>query len=164
MDSNNAYIYGPNGTPFEQVDLSTGAVHYLVGDQLGSVRGVVDSTGGLTATTSYDAWGNPRTTGGLTSYTPFGYAGYYTDPTGLTYNIARYYDPTTGQFFVIDPKVEATMQAYIYAGDDPLNATDPTGDKSLKPDPVHGSTCCESWWLGGSCRVRVPPAPNGRRP
>jgi hypothetical protein len=29
------------------------------------------------------------------------------------------------------------------------------------PDPVHRSTCCESWWLVGSCRVGLPPALNG---
>jgi putative transposase len=29
------------------------------------------------------------------------------------------------------------------------------------PDPVHRSTCCESWWLVGSCRVGLPPASDG---
>jgi RHS repeat-associated protein len=131
MDSNSAYIYGPGDRPFEQVNLATGSVQYLVGDRLGSVRGIVDSTGAMTATASYDAWGNPQTVGGLTSYTPFGYAGYYTDPTGLTYNLARYYDPTTGQFFVVDPKVATTLQAYEYANDDPVVRADPNG---LDPD------------------------------
>ena len=27
MDSTNAYIYGPSGTPFEQVNLSSGTDH-----------------------------------------------------------------------------------------------------------------------------------------
>jgi len=27
----------------------------------------------------------------------------------------------------VDPEVEQTQQAFIYAGDDPVNATDPTG-------------------------------------
>jgi hypothetical protein len=31
----------------------------------------------------------------------------------------------------------------------------------LWPDPVHRSTCCESWWLVGSCRVGLPPASDG---
>jgi catechol 2,3-dioxygenase-like lactoylglutathione lyase family enzyme len=34
----------------------------------------------------------------------------------------------------------------------------------LWPDPVHRSTCCESWWVTGPCRVRLPPASNGARP
>ena len=74
MDSANAYIYGPSGTPAEQVNLSTGAVTYLIADALGSVRGTVNNSGALTGTTSYDAWGTPQTTGGLTGSTPFGYA------------------------------------------------------------------------------------------
>lgn len=139
MDSKNAYIYGPSETPFEQVNLSTGTVQYLVSDALGSVRGIVDGTGVLEATTSYDAWGNPETAGGLTNHTPIGYAGYYTDPTGLTYNIARYYDPTTGQFLTIDPLADQTGQPYQYTGDDPLNDTDASGQQLSWEDlnPVH---------------------------
>ena len=127
MDSTNAYLYGPSGTPIEQVNLSTGAATYLVGDALGSVRGVVSSTGSLSASTSYDAWGNPETTGGLSAQTPFGFAGGYTDPSGLVYLIGRYYDPATGQFLNVDPMINETGQAYAYTGDDPVNASDPTG-------------------------------------
>jgi RHS repeat-associated protein len=127
MDSTNAYIYGPSHTPIEQVNLSSGAVQYLVADSLGSVRGIVTSTGTLTATTTYDAWGNPETTSGLTSYTSFGYGGYFTDPTGLTYNIARYYDPTSGQFLTVDPMVDMTDQPYAYVAGDPVNLLDPSG-------------------------------------
>ena len=112
MDSTNAYIYGPSGTPIEQVNLSTGSVSYLVGDALGSVRGVVSSGGSLTASTSYDAYGSPETTGGLSSCTPFGFAGGYTDSTGLIYLIGRYYDPQTGQFLSVDPLVRETGQPY----------------------------------------------------
>jgi RHS repeat-associated protein len=111
------------------VNLSTGAVNYLLSDMLGSVRGIVSSAGALTATTAYDAWGNPQTTGGLTAYTPFGFAGGFTDPTGLIYLIDRYYDPKAGQFLSIDPDVAATGSPYGYAGQDPVNATDPTGDR-----------------------------------
>jgi YD repeat-containing protein len=91
MDGTNAYIYAGGNAPSEQVNLATGAVSYLVSDALGSVRGVVSSAGALSASTAYDAWGNPETSGGLSSYTPFGFAGGYTDPTGLVYLIHRYY-------------------------------------------------------------------------
>jgi RHS repeat-associated protein len=127
MDSTNAYIYGPNGAPIEQVNLSTGTIQYLVDDALGSVRGVLSSSGSLTASTSYDAWGNPETTGGLSSYTPFGFAGGYTDLTGNVYLINRYYDSSTGQFLSVDPLVGATGQAYAYADASPVNRTDPSG-------------------------------------
>jgi len=127
MDSGNAYIYCGALAPAEQVNLSTGATTYLVTDSLGSVRGAVNSSGTLTGTTSYDAWGNPETTGGLTATTPFGYVGGYTDPTGLIYLLARYYDSATGQFTSLDPAVTMTLQPYSYADGDPISKSDPLG-------------------------------------
>jgi RHS repeat-associated protein len=127
MDSGNAYIYADGVAPAEQVNLSTGSITYLVTDSLGSVRGLVNSAGTLTGTTNYDAWGNPETTGGLSASTPFGYAGGYTDPTGLIYLINRYYDPQTGQFTSLDPLVDRTLAPYAYTGGDPIGRADPNG-------------------------------------
>jgi hypothetical protein len=56
MGSTNAYIYADSGVPAEQVNLATGAVTYLVGDSLGSVRGTVSASGAVSGTTSYAAW------------------------------------------------------------------------------------------------------------
>jgi RHS repeat-associated protein len=126
-DSANAYIYADSGAPAEQVSLATGKISYLATDSLGSARGIVSSSGGLTASTSYDAWGNPQTAGGLTSQTPFGYAGGYTDPTGLVYLVNRYYDPGTGQFTSVDPEVEQSGQPYAYTGGNPVSESDPLG-------------------------------------
>ncbi len=124
------------------VSLATGTITYLITDALGSVRGTVNSSGTLTATTSYDAYGNPQTTGGLTTTTPFGYAGGYTDPSGLIYLIHRYYDPNTGQFTSGDPDQAATGQPYAYASGDPVDTTDPTGlcpESWCPPPPAHGT-------------------------
>jgi RHS repeat-associated protein len=145
MDSTNAYIYGTGVAPAEQVNLSTGAISYLTTDSLGSVRGTVNSTGTLTGTTAYDAWGNPQTTGGLTAATPFGYAGGYADPTGMLYLINRYYDPQTGQFTSVDPAVAQTMEPYGYANGNPVSNADPTGMCSW-----WDSRCWEFWVLRGS--------------
>jgi RHS repeat-associated protein len=122
------------------VNLSTGAATYLVSDSLGSVRGTVNGSGSLTGSTSYDAWGNPSTTGGLTATTPFGYAGYYIDSTGLDYLLNRYYDPSTGQFTSLDPLVGQTLLPYEYTPGDPVSDVDPTGMDSGGPEtqPVHG--------------------------
>jgi YD repeat-containing protein len=88
MDQSNAYIYdGSTTAPFEQINLQTGNITYLITDALGSVRGVLSSSGTLEATTSYSAYGTPATTGGLSNFTPFGFAGSYVDPTGLSYLI-----------------------------------------------------------------------------
>ncbi len=127
MDSENAYIYSTGQAPDEQVSLATGQVSYLNADSLGSVRGIISSSGTLVAATSYDAWGQPFAAGGLLSYTPFGYAGGYTDPTGLVYLIDRYYDPSTGQFLSLDPDVSQTHEPYGYAAGNPVNESDPDG-------------------------------------
>jgi RHS repeat-associated protein len=127
MDSTNAYIFAGTGTPAEQVNLSSGTIKYLATDSLGSVRGVVTSSGSLTASVNDDAWGDPETSGGLSSYTPFGFAGAYTDPSAIAYLIGRYYDPATGQFLSVDPNVEQTLEAYLYVADNPVSGHDPTG-------------------------------------
>jgi hypothetical protein len=41
--------------------------------------------------------------------------------------VARYYDPTTGQFLSIDPDVAQTLAPFAYVGDDPVNSIDPLG-------------------------------------
>ena len=48
--------------------------------------------------------------------------------------INRYYDPTTAQFVSVDPDVAQTNQAYVYAGDDSVNVTDPSGAFSNIPE------------------------------
>jgi RHS repeat-associated protein len=145
MDSGNAYIYTGGGAPSEQVNLATGAVTYLVTDSLGSVRGIVNSSGALTGMTSFDAWGNPETTGGLSASTPFGYAGGYTDPTGLLFLMNRYYDPQTGQFISVDPELASTHQAYSYADDDPIVLADPSGLGASWTQPIR-SHCVSITW------------------
>ena len=41
--------------------------------------------------------------------------------------VGRYYDPQTGQFLSVDPAVQQTSEAYLYARDDPVNARDTNG-------------------------------------
>ncbi|OYV63951.1 MAG: hypothetical protein B7X07_07545 [Actinobacteria bacterium 21-64-8] len=122
MDSSNAYLYGPSGTPFEQVDLSTGAVTFLVSDALGSVRGAVSASGGLDATATYDAWGNVVGSSGLTTYSAVGFDGALRDETGLTYLVHRYYDPALGQFSSVDPAILMTLSPLAFAGDNVARA------------------------------------------
>jgi len=125
-DANTAYITGPDGLPLEQIT-AAGAVHYYHQDQLGSTRAITDQAGAVSATYSYDPYGNPTThTGTITN--PFGYAGQYTDPeTGLQYLRARYYDPQTQNFLTRDPLVASTQAPYNYTNNNPTNNIDPTG-------------------------------------
>jgi RHS repeat-associated protein len=156
-DSTNAYIYTGATAPSEQVNLSDGNVTYLITDSLGSVRGTVDSGGNLTGTSNYDAWGNPEGSSGITAITPFGYAGGYTDTTGLIYLINRYYAPATAQFISVDPLLAQTLVPYAYADGDPVNATDPSGE-SLPPAGGSHDPCGVSQ---SSCNPSSNPGSNG---
>jgi RHS repeat-associated protein len=134
-DETNSYIYGPGNLPIEQIS-SGGTVTYLHHDQQGSTRLLTGSTGTVTGSTTFDAYGNKTGSTG-TSTTPLGYDGQYTSSdTGLIYLRARTYDPSTAQFLSVDPLVETTETPYGYAAENPLAFSDPTGFFSL---PLVGS-------------------------
>ena len=126
------FIYGPSGLPIEQINNTTGAVEYLHHDQQGSTRLITGSTGKVEGKCSYSPYGTPTCEG--TATTPLGYDAQYTSTdTGLIYMRARTYDPGTGQFLSVDPFDSITGAPYNYAGDNPVNAADPSGLWSLNP-------------------------------
>jgi RHS repeat-associated protein len=132
VDGALSFVTGPGGLPLEQVN--GGQAFYFLSDQLGSTRALADGAGAIVATYTYNAYGATTTTTGSAS-TPLRFAGQYLDTeSGLYYLRARLYDPATAQFFTRDPLAPLTKQPYVYAGDDPLNATDPSG-----------------WFVGGIC-------------
>jgi RHS repeat-associated protein len=147
-DGTNAYIYGPalfpgDTAPIEQLALTGGATSYLNPDQMG-VREVFSPTGTLQVQYTYqasglDAYGSNYTTNTLVAgvTTPFQYKDGYLPGNngGLIYAINRWYDPKTGQWLTQDPIVELTGQAYSYAADNPINASDPTGLAGCEPGP-----------------------------
>ena len=51
-------------------------------------------------------------------------------------SVGRYYDPATGQFLSVDPAVQQTLEAYVYVGDDPVNGTDPGGERGVPRNAV----------------------------
>jgi RHS repeat-associated protein len=125
-DGTNSYIYGPGGSPIEQIS-GEGAVVYLHHDQQGSTRLLTGSTGAVEGAYSFDAYGNQTGHTG-TATTPLGYDGQYTNPdTGLIYLRARAYDPSTAQFMSVDPLAAVTGAPYTYAADGPVNFDDLSG-------------------------------------
>ena len=124
-DSANDYVYGPSGTPVEQVALATSTPTYLTYTPSDSSWLSTNQAGDETGFWRYDAFGT-LVLGTPTS--PFGYSGQYTDAsTGFVNDSARWYDPGTGEFMSVDPDLAVTNQPYAYAGDDPVNEADPSG-------------------------------------
>jgi RHS repeat-associated protein len=121
-----SYVHGPGGLPLEQV-APDGTTHWFFHDQLGSTRALTDSAGAVAGTWSYDPYGLVVATAGSAT-TPFGFTGEWTDAeTGFVYLRARYYDPAIGQFLNRDPLESLTREPHAYAGNNPVNFTDPTG-------------------------------------
>jgi RHS repeat-associated protein len=133
-DGANDYIYGPNDKVVEQVAAASGTPAYLHQDRAGSTRLITDGSGAVIGSNSYDPYGDPVSHTGTAS-SPFGYDGEYTDVSGLVFLRARYYDPATGQFITVDPLVDATRTPYAFAGDNPVNNVDPSGDYEVHSGP-----------------------------
>jgi RHS repeat-associated protein len=80
---------------------------------------------------SFDPFGNALEQAGAGQST-FGYTGEQTDPTGLVFLRARYYDPALGRFItpdslIPDPLSSIGWNRYAYVGNNPLKFTDPSG-------------------------------------
>ncbi len=126
------YLLGPGlGERYSRTD-STGTDSYLT-DALGSTIALASSTGTVQTNYTYDPFGQATTTGTASS-NPYQYAGQANDGTGLSYDLARYYNPATTQFISQDPLGQAGSGAnlYQYADDNPVNLTDPTGQQATK--------------------------------
>jgi RHS repeat-associated protein len=101
-------------------------------DGFGTVRQLTNSSGTITDTYDYDAFGNKVNSTGTTPNN-YLYRGEQFDPDlGIYYLRARYYNPLTGRFMGRDPEDgdvtnPATLHRYMYANGDPVNAFDPSG-------------------------------------
>jgi RHS repeat-associated protein len=106
-------------------------------DGHGSVRFLTSSTGAVTDTYDYDAFGNLLAQTGTTPNN-YLFAGEQFDPAlGVYYNRARYYDHRIGRFWTMDTKRElprdpATIHRYLYTRANPINRRDPRGLEDIE--------------------------------
>ena len=139
----------------------TAITRYNHPDNLGSTNVTSDASGNLAQWLDYAPYGSviaSQNTGTTTAARQ--YIGQYSDPSGLDYLNARYYNPAQGQFLAEDPAFlmlgnssqvqQLTQQqqnqfltnpqqlnAYSYAGDNPLIAKDPSGNSGVV-DLIYG--------------------------
>jgi RHS repeat-associated protein len=108
-----------------------GVTDYFLTDALGSVRQLTDASGDVTFRQSFDPFGNLISQSGQGG-SNYGYAGEWTDASGLQNLRARYYSPSQGRFLTKDPfsgflSQPSTLNAYAYATNNPVLMNDPSG-------------------------------------
>ena len=109
---------------------------YYVTNLQGDVIALLDSSGDVDSTYTYDAWGNliGSTGSRIGRDNPLRYRGYvYDRETKLYYLQSRYYNPEIGRFISADAYVSTgqgilSNNMFAYCGNNPVIRIDPTGE------------------------------------
>src|SRR5579883_1579175 len=157
LDDGRQYIYGV-GLLSRVIG---GTTYYYLTDGLGSVLAIVNNSGALQQNYAYDVFGAvTQQSGSLGSEQQF--AGQQTDPDGLQYLRARYYDPATGRFLSRDSwsnDDKTVFHPYVYVNNNPSTGLDPTGHNG--PD-CEDDDCGDSG--NGGDMAPLPTTPEGADP
>ena len=148
------FFYNENGHPYAVTYTNSqgSTTYYYVTNLQGDVLRIVNTSGTIVASYTYDPYGKVLTaTGSMATVNPLRYRGYYYDQeTGLYYLQSRYYDPTTCRFINAD-SYASTGQGIIghnmfaYCNNSPHNATDPYGEDAIWLQDTNNRV---TGWLG----------------
>ena len=123
-------VYGPGGRIIGQVGWRDGSdgqeVRHLLVDHLGSTRAALAGGDSVIARFEYAPHGETAASGVASAEVRYRYTGHpWGAPQGLYQAPARSYDASLGQFLSVDLERQG---ATPYAGGDPINFLDPSGD------------------------------------
>ncbi|MCE7980699.1 MAG: tandem-95 repeat protein [Caldilinea sp. CFX5] len=130
------YTYGLDLVSQRQEISGTREVSFYGYDGQGSVRTLMEQSGGDLHKYVYDAFGLLISSGGISSNI-YLFVGEQHDSTLGTYYLrARFYDAPNGRFLTTDPVWgsrgdPATLHKYLYVANDPQNKIDPSGQYYL---------------------------------
>ncbi len=116
-----------------------GTEYFYIRNMQDDIVKIVDESGNVVVSYSYDAWGNiiskvDNSGFGLADKNPYRYRGYrYDEETGWYYLNSRYYNPEIGRFINADGLIGQTGEIlshnmYAYCQNNPVMMVDPNGD------------------------------------
>ena len=95
------FLYDESGSAYSFI--YNGTQYYYVRNLQGDVVKILNTSGGVVASYTYDAWGKVSYSGSIGQINPIRYRGYYYDTdTGFYYLQSRYYDPAIKRFINAD--------------------------------------------------------------
>jgi RHS repeat-associated protein len=121
--------------------LPNASTNYFGTDGHGSARFLLDDSGNVSQTLTYDAYGTLVSSQG-TITTLYRYCGEQCDPDlGFYYLRARYMNANTGRFWTMDthegdPEDPLSLHRYLYCTGNPINEKDPRGLDANAPYPT----------------------------
>ncbi len=134
------YVYA-NGLLLARID-SAGTTYYYSHDALGSIVGASSNTA-VYKSFLYDEFGDSLGAWGATSINNYRYTGQEYDITPVNaYNLrAREYYPKLGRFMQNDQIGDkgGSPNWYLYVANNPINATDPSGEKIRQCYVIRGA-------------------------
>ena len=106
-----------------------GQVYFYQNDHLGTPQKLMNISGAVVWSASYDAFGKASVDASSTVVNNLRFPGqYYDQETGLHYNYHRYYDPGTGRFLREDPiGIRGGINLFLYCANNSVKRIDPWG-------------------------------------
>jgi RHS repeat-associated protein len=131
------YVYGPEG-PLYMVQLVNGTwVTSYYGKDAQNVRFLMNDSGQITDSYTWDAFGNLISSSGVGTANNLGFDGEYSDSdTGLVFLRARWMNPTLGRFQTMDDyegEIDdpLSLSKYQFVSNDPTDKIDPSGKQGF---------------------------------
>ena len=126
MNVTQLYAFGRGGQRITGKSTATNVVTFYMYNPHGDVQGLINTSGTLTKTYEYDAFGN-EIDKDSTDTNPWRYCGeYYDTETEDIYLRNRYYNPSIGRFITEDP-ARADDNWYSYCNGNPIMFVDSNG-------------------------------------
>ena len=122
------YLFTPGTHTPLSLRVNGAEVYQYHNDHAGVPRWLTDSQKKVAWSASYTAFGKAVVRADRLKQNLRMPGQYFDEETGLHYNRARYYSPALGRYLSRDPiQVVSNLNLYLYAGNDPVNGSDPLG-------------------------------------